>query len=84
MARNVDPIPDDMSIVEASEFWDDHCVADYPTRVVDLELGAKGRTTLIAVDDRLLRRLRRYAKEDGVSVEALVNFWLQERLSAAS
>ncbi len=83
MARNVDPLPDDMSIVEASEFWDEHSVADYPTRVVDLELEAKSRTTLVAVDNRLLRRLRRQAKEDGVSVETLVNLWLQERLSTA-
>ncbi len=84
MARNVDPIPEDMSIVEASEFWDDHSVADYPSRVVDLELEAGVRTTLVAVDDQLLRRLRRHAKEDGISVETLVNLWLRERLSAAS
>ncbi len=84
MASNVDPIPADMSIVEASEFWDAHSVADYPTRVVDLELEAKDRTTLVAVDNGLLRRLRRQALEGGVSVETLVNLWLQERLLAAS
>ncbi len=84
MARSTDPLPDDMSIVEASEFWDAHSVADYPTRVVDLELEARGRTTLVAVGNQLLRHLRRQAKEDGVSVETLVNLWLQERLLAAS
>ncbi len=84
MAKNVDPIPDDMSILEASEFWDEHSVADYPNRVVDLEYEAKGRRTLVAVENKLLRRLRRQAVEDGVSVETLVNLWLQERLLAAS
>ncbi len=73
-----------MSILEASEFWDEHSVADYPNRVVDLEYEGKGRRTLVAVENKLLRRLRRQAVEDGVSVETLVNLWLQERLLAAS
>jgi len=35
--QKVDPIPDNMSIEEASEFWDTHSVANYLSHVVQLE-----------------------------------------------
>ena len=31
--RKVDPIPDESTIEEASEFWDTHSVADYPSQM---------------------------------------------------
>ncbi len=83
MASKADPIPERMSIAEAGEFWDTHSIADYPTKLVDLEFEPQGRTTLVAVEDGLLRRLKARAGETGVSVETLVNLWLQERLTVS-
>lgn len=83
MASKPDPIPETMSIAEASEFWDTHSVADYPTKVVEMEFEPLGRTTLVALEDGLLQRLKTRARETGVSVETLVNLWLQERLTAS-
>ena len=71
-----------VSIDEASEFWDTHSVADVPTRVVDIQYEPKGHTTLVAIEDELLDQLSRRAKARGVSVETLVNLWLQEKLTA--
>ena len=71
-----------MSIEEASEFWDDHSVADFPSRVVEMEYTPEGRTTFVAIEDRLLGRLTAEAREQGVSVETLVNLWVQEKLTA--
>ena len=34
MVSKVNPIPNDMTIEEGSEFWDTHSVADYPSHVV--------------------------------------------------
>ena len=71
-----------MSIEEASEFWDAHSVADFPSRVVEMEYAPEGHTTFVAIEDGLVNRLTREARERGVSVETLVNLWLQERLPA--
>jgi len=37
MVDKIDPIPDEMTIAEASEFWDTHSIADYPSEVVEIE-----------------------------------------------
>ena len=84
MAKKAEPLPADMTIEEASEFWDNHSVADYASQPVEMELEPRGRTTLVAVENNLLGRLRGLARKDGVSVETLVNMWLQEKLLKAS
>ena len=72
----------DMPIEEASDFWDSHSLADVPSQVVEIEYAAEGHTTLVAIEDHLLGQLTRRAKAKGVSVETLVNLWLQEKLTA--
>jgi hypothetical protein len=71
-----------MSIEEASEYWDTRSIADVPTRVVNIEYAPGGHTTLVAIEDHLLDRLTQNARERGVSVETLINLWLQEKLTA--
>ena len=71
-----------MSIEEASEYWDTHSVADHSSRVVDLEFSPEGRSTFVAIENGLLSKLSKSARAKGVSVETLVNLWLQEKLSA--
>lgn len=81
MAKKRDPIPPNMTIAEASEFWDKHSVADYPTRVVQIKYAPEGKTTFVAVADDLLSLLEKRAKRRGVSVETLINLWIQEKLA---
>jgi len=71
-----------MSIEEASEYWDHHSVADHPSHIVEIEYAPEERATLVAIENDLLSRISRSAKERGVSVETLVNLWLQEKLTA--
>jgi predicted DNA binding CopG/RHH family protein len=82
MGKKTDPIPDNMTIEEASEFWDTHSVADYHSRVVQFEFKPEGRTTFVAIADELLEQLEKRAKKSGISIETLVNLWIQERLTA--
>lgn len=70
----------DMTIEEASEFWDTHSVADYPSHVVQLEYSPKEHTFFVAIANDLLVHLAEKAKERGVSVETLVNLWIQEKV----
>ncbi|KFD40581.1 hypothetical protein HY02_01010 [Peptococcaceae bacterium SCADC1_2_3] len=79
----IDAIPDDMTIEEASEFWDNHSVADYPSRMVRIEYNPEGKVTFIAISNELLKTLDQKAKKEGISVETLVNLWIQEKLISA-
>ena len=82
MASKKKPILNNMTIDQASEFWDNHSIADYPSHVIQLEYIPGENTTFIAIENDLLILLEKQAKECGVSVEALVNSWIQERLTA--
>ncbi len=82
MENSVDSISKDMTIEEASEFWETHSVADYPSRVVQFKFKQEGDVNFIAVANDLMRQLEKRAKKTGVSIETLVNLWIQERLAA--
>ena len=81
MVSEIEPIPEEMTIEEASEFWDTHSVADYPSHVVQLEYAPEERVTFVAIANNLLTQVKRKAKENGVSVETLVNLWIQEKIA---
>ena len=80
MASKRKTIPDNMTIEKASEFWDTHSVADYPSHVVKLEYKPKQRITFVAISNELLSKLEKKAKKQGSSIETLVNLWIQEKL----
>ena len=81
MGNKIDRIPNDMTIEEASEFWDTHSVADYPSHIVQFEYKPQERITFVAVANNLLSQLENRAKKTGVSIETLVNLWIQEKLA---
>jgi len=83
MADKIDPIPDELTIDRASEFWDDHSVADYPSEILQFEVASGERRTFVAIEKDLLDELENRARKSGVSVETLVNLWIQERLEPA-
>ena len=83
MANNIEPIPDNMTIEEASEFWDTHSVADYPSHVVQFEYTPEERITFVAIANEFLSQLEQRAKEDGISIETLINLWVQEKLTTS-
>ena len=82
MENKSEPIPENMTIEEASAFWDTHDVADYPSHVVQLEYAPEERITFVAIANQFLGQLEQRAKDDGISLETLVNLWIQEKLSA--
>ncbi len=70
-----------MTIEAASEFWDTHSVADYPSHIVQLEYTPEERITFVAIAKDLLTQIEKRAKKRGVSTETLVNLWVQEKLT---
>ena len=59
MENKINPIPNDMTIEEASEFWDAHSVADYPSHVVQLEYKPEERITFVAIANNLLTEVEK-------------------------
>ncbi|MCI0396570.1 MAG: BrnA antitoxin family protein [Chloroflexi bacterium] len=55
-------------------------MADYPTQVVEIEYSPGERVTLVAVASDLLTKVEEKARERGISVETLVNLWIQEKV----
>ncbi len=81
-----EPIPRHFKSAEdAGEFWDTHDLADYwdNTREVDLTFNLQKRHYYVAVLPKIAKELQRMSEEQGVSIETVVNVWLQERLQTA-
>ena len=78
------PIPEHFaSIEEASDFWDAHDAGDYEEylRPVNEELEvAKELPQAVLLEHSLLGKLKKIAQQKGVSLETLVNLWLEEKL----
>jgi hypothetical protein len=73
-------LPENMTILEASEFWDNHSVADFPTRIVEMSYEPNEGMAVVAIASELVNPLQKKAKSSGISIETLVNLWVQEKL----
>lgn len=82
----IDPIPDNFdSIEEAAEFWDTHSLADYWDQTTEVEIEVKApRRYWIPLASSLSETLIQRARQEGVSIETLVNLWVAERLQVAA
>jgi len=69
------------SLEEIADYWDSHSLADHweQTHEVEFEVRAPHRITL---DPDVYARLEEQARARGVSLAALVNSWLTDRLSS--
>ena len=75
------------SVREASDFWDTHDAGDYPAALRPLDESvelSEDVPEIVALDPALSKRLRKSAQRRGLSLETLVNLWLEERVLARS
>ena len=82
MVSKEEHIPENMTIEEASEFWDTHSVADYSSHVVKFGYRPEEQITFVAIANDLLLQLEQHAKKQGASIETLINLWIKEKLTA--
>jgi len=83
--KKIEPIPDEFkNIMEVSDFWDKHDIADYwdDTKEVKFRASLKKEPKYIALEENIAKKALAVAKEKRVSIETLVNLWLKEKLSA--
>ena len=65
------------SLEEMGAFWDTHDFTDYDTDAPDVEIKL---ARVVPIEAALLQALRQQAQQRGVTVETLVNLWLQQKL----
>jgi len=63
------------------EFWDTHDFTDFDTDAPDVEFEI---TCAVTIEVELYSAIEQQAKSRGVTVEALVNLWLQQKLTEQS
>lgn len=82
MSENKSTISQAQSYQEIGEFWDAHDVADYwsETEPVEFEVDIQSEVRYCALERLLAEQVREIARQRGVSVETLVNLWVQEKV----
>ena len=66
------------TIEDMGTFWDTHDFTDYDTDAPDVSFTI---ARAVQIEPELLVALEQQAQVRGVSVETLVNLWLQQKLS---
>ena len=65
------------SLEEMGEFWDRHDLTEFDTGAPDVDFEVR---SAVPLEPDLLARLESRAQQRGVSVETLMNLWLQEKV----
>lgn len=68
---------------EMAEFWDTHDVTDYAEYLTPVEVTISAHPKheyVLTLSDSLDTLLRKVQKAEGVSLNTLVNLWVQEKL----
>ena len=85
--RRVKEPLENMNILEASDFWDKNSLLDFSdTQEVELKEGdiqIDREVYYCPVSRGLMKRLQARAFSEGVSLETLLNLYLQEKLVSA-
>jgi hypothetical protein len=87
MAGNdLQTLPAFASLDEMVDFFDTHDLGDYLDQMPEahFDVNLQRRTYLVAIDEDIIRRLAEIARQEQVPAEALVNRWLEEKISSYS
>lgn len=82
MDENKSSISQAQSYKEIGEFWDTHDVTDYwdQTEEVDFTVDIQSEVTLFALEPTLVGKAVKIARRKGISLETLLNLWVQDKL----
>lgn len=82
--RKVEPIPDRFeSFDDLANFWETHEFTDYENHLQKVKYKIAPKPTrqfVLTLSDKLTQKLRKAVQREGVSMETLINLWVQERL----
>lgn len=82
--RKTDPIPAQFESFEAlADFWEGHDLTDYEEQLQEVEVAVAAKPArhfVLTLSDELKQAMRKATQSEGVSMQTLVNLWVQERL----
>lgn len=83
MSTNKSSLSQARSYQEMGEFWDTHDVTEFwdATEPVEFEVDIQSEVRYYALESTLARKVSQIAQRRGVSVETLINLWVQERVA---
>ena len=77
-----DEVPENMTLNEAAEFWDEHSFLDYDdVREVHFSVDLRKNRNYIDLNEDLAEQIRALAHQRGTSSRILVNQWLREKVA---
>jgi len=76
-----DKVPENMTLDEASDFWDEHSFLDYEDfEEINFSVDLRKNRNYIDIKSDLAKQIREIAQQKGTSPRVLVNQWLEDRL----
>ena len=76
-------IPENMTLDEASEFWDENSFLDYDdVREVHFSVDLRKNRNYIDIKEDLAKQIRAIAHQKGTSSRVLINQWLKEKVES--
>jgi hypothetical protein len=73
--------PKNMSIREASEFWDEHSLFEFEgAEEVKVEFNLK-KKRYVGIDSELLKKVEAQARKRAMSTETLLESWIAEKIN---
>jgi len=82
MRKNKSSISKARSYVEIGEFWDQHDLSDFwgKSKKVKFDVVLEPEATYYPVEKSLSEKIQSVASKQGVSSNALVNRWLEQKV----
>ena len=78
-----DKIPENMTLDEAAEFWDEHSFLDYEdVQEAHFSVDLRRNRNYVDPNEDLAKQIRIIARQKGTSSRTLVNQWLREKVAA--
>jgi len=76
-----DTLPKNMTIEEASEFWDKHSIFEFEgVEEVDVKFDLR-KKHYVGINRKVFEKLETYAEKSDIDVETLIESWITEKMS---
>ncbi|MBI4640295.1 MAG: hypothetical protein HY731_06350 [Candidatus Tectomicrobia bacterium] len=81
--KSVDEIPKNMTLLEASDFWDKHSLLDYEgVKDTEFEIDIQYEEFVFSLKPELAHQIFALAEKKGISSHTLIQDWLQEKVAS--
>ncbi len=81
--KSIDEIPQNMSLMEASDYWDEHSLLDYEgVQEAQFDIDIQYEEFVFSLEPELAHKILALAEKNGVPSKTLIHDWLQEKVTS--